>query len=68
MLTISVAGELLTLLPERAAYLAERQLLLVADAHFGKATSFRRLGVPVPQGSTADNLVALSALDRKSVV
>ncbi len=62
MLTITVAGEPLTLLPEKAAYLAERQLLLIADAHFGKALSFRRLGVPVPQGSTADNLVALSAL------
>lgn len=62
MLTVHVAGEPLTLLPEKAAYLAERQLLLVADAHFGKAMSFRRLGVPVPQGSTVDNLAALSAL------
>lgn len=62
MLTIAVAGESLTLLPEKAAYLAERQLLLIADAHLGKAVSFRRLGVPVPQGSTADNLAALSAL------
>ena len=61
-LTISLAGEPLTLLPEKAAYLAERQLLLIADAHFGKALSFRRLGVPVPQGSTADNLATLSAL------
>lgn len=62
MLTIPVAGELLTLLPEKAAYLAERQLLLIADAHLGKALSFRRLGVPVPQGSTADNLATLSGL------
>ncbi len=62
MLTVPVAGELLTLLPEKAAYLAERQLLLIADAHLGKAVSFRRLGVPVPQGSTADNLANLSAL------
>lgn len=62
MLTIAVAGEPLTLLPEKAAYLAERQLLLIADTHLGKALSFRRLGVPVPQGSTADNLAMLSAL------
>ena len=62
MLTISVAGEALMLLPEKAAYLAERQWLLIADAHLGKAVSFRRQGVPVPQGSTADNLAALSAL------
>lgn len=62
MLTISVAGEALTLLPEKAVYLAERQWLLIADAHLGKAVSFRRQGVPVPQGSTTDNLAALSAL------
>ncbi len=62
MLTVNVAGEPLTLLPEKAAFLAERQLLLIADAHFGKAVSFRRLGVPVPQGSTADNLATLDAL------
>ena len=62
MLTVAVAGEWLTLLPERAVYLAERQLLLIADTHLGKAVSFRRLGVPVPQGSTADNLATLSAL------
>jgi DNA ligase-associated metallophosphoesterase len=62
MLTASVAGEPLTLLPEKAAYLAERQLLLIADAHIGKAVSFRRLGVPVPRGSTGDNLAILSAL------
>jgi len=62
MLTIAVAGEPLTLLPEKAVYLAQRQLLLIADVHLGKAVSFRRLGVPVPQGSTADNLATLSAL------
>ncbi len=62
MLTISLAGEPLTLLPEKAAYLAERHTLLIADAHLGKAVSFRRLGVPVPQGSTADNLSTLSTL------
>lgn len=62
MLTVNVAGEPLTLLPEKAAYLAGRQLLLIADAHFGKALSFRRLGVPVPQGSTAENLATLDAL------
>ena len=62
MLTISVAGEALTLLPQKAAYLPERQTLLIADAHLGKAVSFRRLGVPVPQGTTAENLAILSSL------
>ena len=68
MLTVALAGEQLTLLPEKAVYLAERQVLLVADAHFGKAVSFRRLGVPVPQGSTADNLATLGTLIDRFVV
>jgi DNA ligase-associated metallophosphoesterase len=55
-------GRTLWLLPERAAWLAEEGLLLVADIHFGKAASFRRLGVPVPQGTTEANLARLDAL------
>ncbi|MEY2653052.1 MAG: hypothetical protein RLZZ524_79, partial [Pseudomonadota bacterium] len=39
------AGRPLTRRPERAAYLAEAGLLLVAAVHLGKAASFRRLGV-----------------------
>ena len=50
------------LLPERAAWLAEAGLLLVADVHFGKAASFRRLGVPVPRGTTEANLARLDGL------
>lgn len=53
-------GAWLRLLPERAAYLPEHQTLLVADAHVGKAQSFRRLGVPVPAGTTAATLARLS--------
>ena len=50
----------LQLLPERAAYLPDFQTLLVADAHIGKAQSFRRLGVPVPGGTTVATLQRLS--------
>lgn len=55
------AGEIV-LLAQRAAYLPQHQTLLVADAHLGKAQSFRRLGVPVPSGTTHANLQCLSAL------
>lgn len=55
-------GRALSLLPERAAWLADAGLLLVADVHFGKAASFRRLGVPVPQGTTDANLTRLDGL------
>jgi len=55
-------GRVLWLLPERAAWLPEAGLLMVADVHFGKAASFRRLGVPVPEGTTEANLARLDAL------
>lgn len=57
-----VAGEQLWLLPQRVAYWPARRTLLVADAHLGKAGAFRRLGVPVPAGTTQDDLRTLSGL------
>lgn len=60
--TIEVAGRALQLLPERAALIIDERRLLVADAHFGKAQAFRRIGVPVPTGTTAQNLLTLTKL------
>ena len=59
---VEIGGARLRLLPQRAALLADHATLLVADAHIGKAVSFRRLGVPVPQGTTSDTLARLTAL------
>lgn len=68
MVTIEVAGRALMLLPQKAALLTDSRTLLVADAHVGKATSFRALGVPVPRGTTSETLAGLSALiDRHAV-
>ena len=53
---VEFGGHALWLLPQRAAYLPEHATLLVADAHIGKAVSFRRLGVPVPAGTTGETL------------
>jgi len=50
------------LLSERAALIDDERCLVVADAHFGKAAAFRARGVPVPQGTTGDNLARLSEL------
>ena len=61
MLRIHVAGDDLVLHPSGAAYLPAHHTLLIADAHFGKAVSFRKLGVPVPQGTTSETLDKLSA-------
>ncbi len=60
--TVVIADQVLNLLAERAVYWAERRMLLVADAHFGKAATFRARGVPVPHGTTADNLARLDAV------
>ena len=60
MVDVEAGGTVLRLLPQRAAYLPEYHALLVADAHIGKAVSFRRLGVPVPGGTTSETLQRLS--------
>jgi uncharacterized protein len=60
--TATIAGELLQLLPQRALLWPARRMLMVADAHFGKAARFRTLGVPVPAGTTATNLQVLDEL------
>ena len=59
MIELDIGGERLQLLPQRAAYLPEHRTLLVADAHIGKAVSFRRLGVPVPEATTVGTLARL---------
>ncbi len=60
MLRISLAGRDVVLLPSGAAWLTADQTLLIADAHVGKAVSFRKLGVPVPQGTTSETLDKLT--------
>jgi len=59
---VQVAGESLLLLPEKAIYWPAEEMLIIADIHFGKAASFRALGVPVPRGTTSENLAGLDAL------
>ncbi|WP_431289318.1 ligase-associated DNA damage response endonuclease PdeM [Roseateles chitinivorans] len=61
-LAMTLAGERVWLLPERALWWPATRTLFVADVHLGKAASFRALGQPVPSGTTRDNLDRLSAL------
>jgi DNA ligase-associated metallophosphoesterase len=60
--TIDLAGESVTLCPERAMFWPREKTLFIADAHFGKALTFRSRGVFVPHGTTADNLLRLDRL------
>ena len=61
-LPVDIAGHALVLSTLRAAFDPALRCLLVADAHFGKDAVFRARGVPVPVGSTADNLMRLDIL------
>ena len=41
-------------------------MLVIADIHFGKAAAFRSFGIPVPSGTTTQNLDALDELVRET--
>jgi uncharacterized protein len=56
---INVANESLTLLPQKALYWPREKTLFVADAHFGKAASFRAAGIPMPPGTTTNTLTKI---------
>ena len=57
-----LAGERVLLLPQKALYWPAAKTLMVADIHFGKAASFRALGVTVPRWTTSVNFAALEKL------
>jgi DNA ligase-associated metallophosphoesterase len=61
-LTVELGGEQLVLLPQKAAFWPRERMLIIADIHFGKAAAFRSFGIPVPKGTTTENLDALDEL------
>ena len=62
MIAQQFGEETVYLLPERALVWPRKQMLIIADIHFGKAAAFRAHAIPVPHGTTAENLSALDAL------
>ncbi|HXT08051.1 MAG TPA: ligase-associated DNA damage response endonuclease PdeM [Roseiarcus sp.] len=58
----SFAWNGLTLLPQRAVWREDSRALFVADVHLGKAAAFRAAGLPVPAGTTRENLTRLDEL------
>ncbi len=57
---ITLAGERVHLLCERALWWPARGLLIVADLHLGKAAAFGAAGIPVPAGGARADLARLS--------
>lgn len=60
--SVALGSRTLVLLPEHAALQVESGTLFVADLHLGKSAAFRARGLPVPSGTTRDNLARLAAL------
>lgn len=61
-LAVDVAGEHLLLDAARALYWPARGMLLIADAHFGKAQLLREHGIALPEGSVLAELARLDGL------
>ena len=65
MVECHVSGERLVLLAEKAVYWPAGGTLFIADFHLGKAASFRRAGIPLPPGTTTENVERLGrAIDK----
>lgn len=59
---VTLAGNALQLLGQRALWWPTRQALLIADLHLGKADTLRRAGILAPRGTTTGDLERLAAL------
>ncbi|MDB4652672.1 ligase-associated DNA damage response endonuclease PdeM [Akkermansiaceae bacterium] len=59
---ISLDPAKVELLPGRAVFLPASQTLVVADLHLGKSATFRKRGLPVPEGSNEADLARLQSL------
>ncbi len=52
MAEVTWGGQDWVLRADRSVYWPSRKTLILADPHFGKASTFRAAGVPVPSGTT----------------
>jgi DNA ligase-associated metallophosphoesterase len=59
---IELAGETVRLLPECALYWASSKTVIIADLHLGKSSSMRAESIPIPEGTTNEDLCRLDSL------
>lgn len=57
-----IQNEKLILLPEKGVIWERNKTLFVSDLHLGKAAAFRKLNVPIPHGTTNQDLESLSKI------
>ncbi len=55
-------GQHLLLLPQRAIFWEEQNMLMVSDLHIGKVGHFRKSGIAIPRGMEQEDLAVLSDL------
>ena len=59
---INLAGTTVQLLPQKALFLPEHDMLVLGDLHLGKAMHFRKAGIFMPQASAARDYQVLHNL------
>jgi DNA ligase-associated metallophosphoesterase len=64
--SLKLAGEQVCLMGERALYWPGTSTLVVADLHWGKASTFQAAGIPIPIGTTSDDLARLDSALRRT--
>lgn len=60
--TVSIKGEALILVPERAIYWKSKGILIVSDLHLGKAGHFRKHGIPISRKIHLTDLQILESM------
>ena len=63
---ISLAGNEIELLPQRAAWWPARRTAVIADVHLGKDQVFRRSGIAIPAGVLDTELAMLDSLVQRT--
>jgi len=63
--SVTIAGERMELLAEKAIYLPAHDMLLIADLHFGKIEHFRKNGIALPASAARKDIHRLSQLIEK---
>ena len=61
-LSFQLLNQDLLLLPQRAVYWQQQQMLIAADVHLGKVGHFRKAGIAVPSEMEQGDLGVLSDL------
>lgn len=59
---IRLNNTIVTLLPQKALFLEEASVLVIADVHLGKAAHFRKAGIFMPAGSMQQDFSVMDAL------